>query len=191
GPDQRLLTEQRIPHELMHIMLYQSLGQGFANLPDWLNEGLASDAELYPNPDYQIILNSAYQKKSLLPISSLCQALPRDVSSALLAYAQSASFTRYLHHTYGMATMQSLVRDYGNGLDCGRGLEAALGQSLPQLERQWRQDTFAENASLTAANNLLPWGAMLVAVLGVPMILAVSRLRRASSAEIASDGPNE
>lgn len=187
GPDQRLLTEQRIPHELMHIMLYQTLGQGFANLPDWLNEGLASNAELYPNPDYQIILNSAYQKKSLLPINSLCQSLPRDVSSALLAYAESASFTRYLQRTYGMAAMQSVVQDYGNGLDCGRGLEAALGQSMPQLERQWRQDTFAENASLTAVNNLLPWAVMLVAVLGVPLLLAVSRLRRASLAEMASD----
>lgn len=61
GPDQRLEAERQIPHELMHIALYQFLGPGYENLPAWLKEGLPSITELYPNPDFQILLENAYQ----------------------------------------------------------------------------------------------------------------------------------
>ncbi|MGD9093957.1 MAG: peptidase MA family metallohydrolase, partial [Anaerolineales bacterium] len=45
GPEQRLEMERQIPHELMHIMLYQNLGPAYDNLPTWFNEGLGSVAE--------------------------------------------------------------------------------------------------------------------------------------------------
>ena len=177
GPDQRLLMEQRIPHELMHIMLYRLTGSGYSHLPAWLNEGLASTAELYPNPDYQVLLDSAYQENGLLPISSLCDAFPRDASNALLAYSQASSFTRFLHSVYGTSGMDDLVKSYANGLDCRRGAEASLGNNLTRLERQWRQATFSENASLTALNNLLPWLILLLAALGGPLAATFIRLR--------------
>jgi hypothetical protein len=178
GPEQRLLMDQRIPHELMHILTYQSMGQTYANLPVWLSEGLASIAELYPNPDYQVLLNNAQKKDSLLAMSSLCQAFPRDASSALLAYAQSASFTRYLYNKFGISGFQALLDRYADGLDCGRAVESALRHSLVQLERQWRQETFAENVSLKALNNLLPWFVLLLAALAAPLSLTLGRLRR-------------
>ena len=177
GPEQRLLTEQRVPHELMHVMLYHKLGPNYANLPTWLSEGLASIAELYPNPDYQLLINNAYQKDNLLPFSSLCNGFPRDASNALLAYAQSASFTRYLHGEFGSNGMDALVAAYGNGLTCERGIEVATGLSLTQLERQWREQTFSENTQLTAINNLLPWIVLLIVVLGAPLSLALLSMR--------------
>ena len=178
GPDQRLLMEQRIPHELMHLLLFQAVGPSYSNLPTWFNEGLASISELYPNPDYQILLNNAQQRDHLLPIASLCRAFPVDASSALLAYAQSASFTRYLHQRFGTSGLNDLVLSYANGLDCNRAPEAALGLSLNQLERQWQQETFAEKMVLKILNNLLPWIILLVAVLGVPLGLTLFRLRK-------------
>jgi hypothetical protein len=178
GPDQRLLMEERIPHELMHIMLYQLAGSDYPKLPTWLNEGLASISELYPNPDYQILLNNAHQKGTLLPIASLCQGFPKDASNALLAYAQTASFARYLQSRFGTPGIQSLVTNYANGLDCERGIQTSLGMNLTQLERQWRGDTLDENIYATAAGNLLPWFVILTAALVVPLGLVVSRLRR-------------
>lgn len=182
GPEQRLLTEQRVPHELMHVMLYHKLGPNYANLPTWLSEGLASTAELYPNPDYQLLINNAYQKDNLIPFSSLCNGFPRDASNALLAYAQSASFTRYLHGEFGSNGMDALVTAYANGLTCERGVEVATGLSLTQLERQWREQTFSENTQLTAINNLMPWIVLLVVVLGAPLSLALLSLRRQPAA---------
>jgi hypothetical protein len=177
GPEQRLLTEQRVPHELMHVMLYHKLGANYANLPTWLSEGLASITELYPNPDYQLLINNAYQKDNLIPFSALCNGFPRDASNALLAYAQSASFTRYLHGEFGSNGIDALVTAYANGLTCERGVEVATGLSLTQLERQWRQQTFSENTQLTAINNLMPWIVLLVVVLGAPLSLALLSMR--------------
>jgi hypothetical protein len=94
GSDQKLLIDQRIPRA-MHILVYQ------LPIPDTLtpavDEGLASQVELYPNSDYPILLEDAVKREALIPIASLCQTFPRDASSALLSYAQAASFTKYLY----------------------------------------------------------------------------------------------
>lgn len=178
SPEGRLLMEQRIPHELMHIMLYQMVGPAYTNLPTWFNEGLASAAELYPNPDYQILLNNAHEKGSLLSIASLCNAFPRDASSALLAYSQSASFVRYLYHTYGTSGLNDMVTTYANGLDCERGAVSSTGKTLEQLERQWRQEVFSENANMTGLTNLFPWLVISLAVLLGPLGLIFFKMRK-------------
>src|SRR5574341_338812 len=164
GPEQRLEMERQIPHELMHLLLYQWLGVGYGNLPAWLNEGLASVAELYPNPDYLTLLNKALDDDKLLPITSLCQTFPRDASGAFLAYAQATSFTRYLHQQYGSAGLEKLARAYADGLSCDRGVQTALGSTLPQLERSWRGAAFKEDALLKVLANLSPWLVLLLAL---------------------------
>lgn len=173
GPDQRLDMEQRIPHELMHLLLYGTMGTKYAELPVWLSEGLASITELYPNPDYQILLNNAYDYESLIPIGDLCSSFPRDASKALLAYAEAASFTRYLRQTEGSAGLDRLLQTYGDGYDCQRGLEVAIGRNLPQLERQWRQAVFGEDGQVSAISQLLPWLFLLAAALGAPLAVVI------------------
>ena len=175
GPEQRLMIEQRIPHEIAHVALYQMTRQGYENLPIWLNEGVASLAELYQNSDYYIILEDAKERDSLLPMSSLCQNFPRDVSSALLSYAQAASFTQYLHDTYGVSGLQKLVDTYANGYECERGAKVALGAGLSQIERQWQRDVLAENVTLTTFINLLPWLTLLALALAVPFVMLFRR----------------
>ena len=101
--------ERQIPHEIMHILEYQITGTSYNQIPVWLLEGLASSAELYPNPDYQQVLEKAVDEDSLLPMSVLCQDFPRDLSGALLAYAQSNSFVRFLNQNFGTRDTLSLV----------------------------------------------------------------------------------
>ncbi|MDI6696995.1 MAG: peptidase MA family metallohydrolase [Anaerolineales bacterium] len=175
GPDQEILIQQRIPHELMHILLYQYIGGGYDNLPVWLSEGLASLTELYPNADYELLLKDAVGRKALIPMAALCQTFPRDASNALLAYAQSTSFTRYLHGVYGVSGMHDLVAAYANGLSCERGVQKALGRSLSQLERNWRSETLAEDMNAAALDNLRPWWILLGVVLIAPLILVAAR----------------
>jgi hypothetical protein len=177
GPDQKLLTDQRIPHELMHVLLYQYTEPGYANLPTWLTEGLASLVEQYPNSDYPILLEDAVNRNALISLGNLCDTFPRDASNALLSYAQAASFTKYLHSTYGTTGLVDLLKAYANGLDCQRGAEKALGKNLSQLERGWRSDVLAIDTTQVAFNNLLPWLIILAAVLAVPLIIALRRLR--------------
>lgn len=182
GPEQRLDMERQIPHELTHILLYQELGSGYDNLPVWLNEGLASVAELYPNPDYLILLGKARQNDAFLPIESLCQGFPRDASGAYLAYAEATSFTRFLLQRFGSNSMQQLISNYAQGMDCQRGIQATYGESLSRLDRQWRRDAFGENMLSSALDNLMPWLILMLAVLLIPLLLIFStRSRKPSS----------
>jgi hypothetical protein len=187
GPEQRLLIEQRVPHELMHILLYQYSPLGYANLPAWLNEGLASNAELDPNPDYRILIEDAAKKNALIPLPNLCSSFPREAYGALLSYAESASFVKYLHDSYGVSGLDALVRAYNNGLDCNRGAEQALGKSLLQLQRNWERDELSQDVGLKAFLNMLPWIILLLAVLAAPLILALLRLRSHSTDPAVSE----
>ncbi len=177
GSEQRQNIEQRIPHELSHIVLYEATRQGYYNIPTFLIEGLASNAELYPNQDFQTLLDHAVEADNLLPLSTLCDSFPRDASSALLAYAQSASFTRYLYDRFGASSMQALIKNYADGMDCEHGINASLGFTLSQLESQWRREALAQNLALSGLINFLPWLLLLLLVLSAPLFLTLRRLR--------------
>jgi hypothetical protein len=176
GPERRLEMERQIPHELMHILLYESTGQGYENLPVWLNEGLATMAQLYPTPEYQILLENAIQNDSLLPIASLCQNFPIYASSAYLSYAEATYFTRYIYRQYGSSGLSNLVAGYADGLDCERGVEVALGISLAQLEEQWLKESLGVTADppVEDRDRLMPWFFLLFVVLAVPLSLATA-----------------
>ncbi len=89
GETQTIEMERQIPHELAHVLLYRLAGPAYANLPTWLMEGIASQAERYPNANYAQVLNVSTQNKALLPLSDLCGPFPADASGATLAYAES------------------------------------------------------------------------------------------------------
>jgi len=185
SPEQRLEMERQIPHELMHLLLYQWLGVGYGNLPIWLNEGLASVAELYPNPDYLTLLDKANDDDKLLPLTSLCQTFPRDASGAFLAYAQATSFTRYLHQQFGSTGLEKLARAYADGLSCERGVQTALGSTLPQLERSWRGEAFREDALLKVLAKLAPWLVLLLALF-VSLGFVLIGSKRKSTPQVSS-----
>jgi hypothetical protein len=173
--------EQRIPHELMHIMLYRSIGQGYQNVPAWLREGMATLAEIYPNADYDRVLADAVTSDDLIPLRDLCTSFPTEAGQAFLAYAESRSFTNYLHNTYGSTGLQNLVRSYADGVDCERGPERAFGVSLSNLESEWRSDVLGQNPFRSLWQNIYPYLVLLCLVLIIPLIGAVSSLRKRGS----------
>lgn len=190
SPEQRLEIERQVPHELMHILVYQRVQKAYTRLPVWLSEGLASIAELYPNPDYLAMITGAQAKDSMLPMESLCSAFPRDASGAYLAYAQATSFTRFLYRTYGSQGLDSLLLAYQDGLSCTRGVEVAFDASIAQIEREWLSDAFGENPVSGAVNNLTPWLLLSALALLVPMVAilvgaagAARRSRRSPESE--------
>jgi Peptidase MA superfamily len=175
GPEQNLEMERQIPHEIAHVMLYRRAGQEYSELPVWLNEGFASLNELYPNPNYPYLLDSAFQDNQLISLESLCRSFPASASDLLLAYAESASFTTYLNGEYGRSGLNALIDEYADGKSCERGAEVALGKPLSVLERDWRQATFGENAW----HALIPWLG-LFAIIFFPMLISVFFTRRPS-----------
>ncbi len=173
-----LKMKRDIPHELTHKVLYDLTGaQGYAALPIWLNEGLASTFERSPDPAYALALQRASQDGKLIPMTTLCHPFPTETDRALLAYAQSQSFVSYLQQTYGWTQMRALIDAYSNGLECSTGVKQTFGADLATLERDWRvwmeqqnQDS-AVSATwayvATVVRDLAPW-LILMGLLCVP-----------------------
>ena len=177
GSEQGIRMEQRIPHELMHVILYRRVGAGYSNLPAWLREGMAVLAEVYPNPEYDRALAEATEGNHLIPLKDLCLSFPADIGQAFLAYAEARSFTNYLYESYGSTKLLNLAASYADGVDCERGPERVLGVSLAGLEAQWRSSVLGENPALSALRNISPYLVLLCLVLIIPLIGAVSTLR--------------
>lgn len=139
GPNQSLELERQLPHELMHLMHYQIAGPSYEDQPTWLKEGLASNVELYPNPDYKRILEKAVEAKSIVAMTEYCNQFPIDASGAFQAYAQSASFVNYLNDQYGSDKFQQLTLNYRNGLSCEEGFYQTYNETIFVVEKDWKK----------------------------------------------------
>ena len=149
--------EQRIPHELMHVLLYRHIGAGYASLPAWLREGLAVMVEINPTSEYDRVLKDAGAREMLIPLLNLCAAFPADPGSAFLAYAEARSFTSHLREAFGSSKLIDLARRYADGVACERGVELVYGTSFAQLELRWRESTLGENGWSVALRDMTPY----------------------------------
>jgi hypothetical protein len=172
GPEQGLEMDQKIPHELAHILSYELMGERYTRLPVWLREGIAAQVELAANPNYPLALTQASNQGALLSIESMCAAFPPESGRLFLAYAESESFTRFIINKFGQTGLLALTSAYGDGLNCKQGMQQAYGQSLATVEAEWRASVLGENAGLTAFTNLFPYLAVLVVLLTVSLVSA-------------------
>lgn len=154
GPNQTLELERQLPHELMHLMEYQLAGPSYEQQPTWLKEGLASIVELYPNPDYQRIIQKAAQEQTIQPMISYCNHFPADASGAFLAYAQSWSFLKYLNDQYGSNAIQQLFLNYRDGLGCEEGFYQTYDKTLFEVEKEWKKTILKMDVSPLGDLNL-------------------------------------
>jgi hypothetical protein len=188
-PDVSALSaiQRNIPHELTHQALYNLLGpQGYAALPTWLNEGLATFFESSPDPAYARAIDEAREANELIRLTTLCAPFPDDPKQARLAYAQSASLVQYIRREYGWSRIRDLLGAYADGQACGTGTQQALGVGLDQLEQDWHRwlrqgDEPAASARANVSPLLLdigPWIIILAALCLAPLLtLAVGRRR--------------
>ena len=175
---EKTLMQQYIPHELGHLLLYRYAGENYNLLPTWLLEGIASMAELYANPDYELALQRATENNGIISIAELCQAFPRDASTAFLAYAESSSFTRYLYTNYGTSGLESLITAYADGLSCEAGMMRSFGKSLEYHDANWQESVLGANILGVAWRAFLPYGLILVLLLISPIISSLSSMKK-------------
>ena len=178
GDEQGIEFERQIPHEISHVLLYRQVGPFYGSIPLWLREGLATQAELYPNPDFAAALEDAAQSNTLIPLTDLCDSFPTDATGAFLAYAEAESFTRYLLNTYGGEAFANLATAYVDGLDCDSAPVESLGASLSQLDVNWRETVLGENRTPVILAALLPYLILLALILIVPLWGIIGILRK-------------
>jgi hypothetical protein len=178
GLQQESVMQQRIPHELMHVMLYRALGDGYRNVPTWLSEGTAGLAELVPNSIYDSNLRGAVARNDWIPLNTLCDSFPFDSDRALLAYAESRSFASFIYEKYGPTGLFDLARAYASGNSCEQGPEITFGVSLASLETDWHDSLSGKNALTPVLQNITPYLVLLCLILIVPLISILGTRRR-------------
>ena len=126
--------EKVFEHELVHIML----GQAFAprRVPHWLQEGTAQVLAEEVRPDMHQRMASIGDQ--LISLRDLTGAWPADPVRAQRAYAQSAHFVAYLRNTYGTDAFRAMVGRMARGQRVEDALLAATGDSLTQIDQDWR-----------------------------------------------------
>ena len=147
GPETLIRFEQDIPHELVHLVLYGRMGASVANLPMWLNEGLATRFEQAPRQIFSLALEQAANQDTLLEMEALCSNFPIAETDRVLAYAQSASFIDYLYDVYGSGGIVQLLDAYQEGTSCTGGVQRVYQRSLDQLEAEWTRVEFGNRPS--------------------------------------------
>lgn len=178
GNEQAELMGWRIPHELMHVMMYRYLGEGYDNAPAWLREGFATLVEANPSPEYDNALSDAAGREALIPLVDLCASFPVQADSAFVAYAQARSFVAFLRDTFGVTKLVDLATAYADGLTCDSSVELVYGLTLTQLEADWRQSALGQDVLNTALQATFPYLVLLCVMLVIPLALGLNAMRQ-------------
>ncbi len=179
-PGQEALAQMKrdIPHELTHLLVYQATGPGYARVPRWLDEGLASANEELAQPAYQLALEAAFRNNQLMSLETLCAPFPADAGLAQLAYAQSQSFVQFLRNRDPDA-IRRLLGAYAGGATCSGGVEQATGSTLGALELAWRGTLGPQGAWVALIDSAGGWVVMaaLVSLALIPLAFVTRKPR--------------
>jgi hypothetical protein len=178
SPESGLDFERLIPHELAHLLLFERVGESYGLLPGWLNEGLATNMELSPDPRYRASLDQAIQQNEWLSLESICAGFPSSGEAALLAYAESASLVGYLRDAYGIGSIHALLDAYQEGASCTGGLERVLRRTSQTVEKEWAMSVREGEAGTGSSPGALAIGA--VSVLAILAALSLIGWKRRS-----------
>lgn len=134
--------EETFRHELSHLLLLAGLP--YRPFPRWFSEGVAvvqSGEALTKrlNP----ILDAAITG-SLIPLRKLERGFPPRGPALSLAYAQGASFVRYLVQREGPELLARLVQESRKEGAFTIRFEALYGTDVHEYERAWRRKLEAD-----------------------------------------------
>ncbi len=159
GLEATTTMDNLIPHEITHLLIYKAVGSSaaYAQVPTWLNEGLAVLNQRQPNPDFPAVIAAANANGQLFSLGSLCGPFPSDPARRELAYAQSESVVRLIREQLGAKVFAPLLAAYADGASCEAGVERGLGISLAELEGRWLAGVVQANPVALKLRPLAAW----------------------------------
>lgn len=162
---------RRIPHELSHLLVYRAAGTGYANMPRWFDEGLATLFESVPNPNYEPALQDALASDQIIPFEELCVSFPDSSTNQVYrAYAQSGSLVAFIQARYGNEALQNMLSALADGATCETFVERGLGISQQQLVDDWMRDVQPSTSYNLISQNLI-WLIILFGGFAVTLLL--------------------
>jgi hypothetical protein len=138
-----------VPHELTHWAIGQVTFNSYgADLPRWLDEGLATYGEGATSQLYTKALDFAIKNNKLISIRSLSSPFSAVPQTAYISYAESNSVITYLIKTYGKEKMIKLLDTFrvGNGYDAA--LKQVYGFDQTGLDTEWKKSIGVKTSAL-------------------------------------------
>jgi len=182
GPEATNIPSLRriLPHEVTHALIHEATQSDFDDVPMWLSEGLATSVEyeFAPDPDAQLLLEQAMDKRGALSLNRLCAEFPHDWAAARLAYVQSASVVGYVRDLHGRQALRDLVAAYADGATCDGGVQRVFGFSLERLDLSWREHMAPRNAWTVFWEGNGAWVILVVLFAGMPLLFLHPSRRR-------------
>ncbi|MCK4361804.1 MAG: peptidase MA domain-containing protein [Dehalococcoidia bacterium] len=130
--------KRAIAHELGHLVVHQEVFGSYGDLPTWLDEGLAMDAEGELRSDLQGILKAAIAHNALFSVRTIASSFPTDPDEAKLSYAESYSLVQFLIDNYGSDEILSLLDVFKEGSTYDDALLEVYGFDMDGLNALWR-----------------------------------------------------
>lgn len=122
-------------HEFSHIALGRALGD--AEVPHWLDEGLAMYEAREWDFDRFAVLAEASLTDRLIPLNRITGSFPGVERRAELAYAESFMFVSFLINKLGRDAFHRFLKDYTRYGDLEGAFRRSTGKSSLELEKQW------------------------------------------------------
>lgn len=130
--------DRLISHEMSHLAVHQATENSFNSPPNWLDEGLATYNQAFPDERFTRALDDAIEDGTLIPVRALNSAFPLDDRQALLSYAESWSLIQYLVDVYGDQAVADLVAVFKQEVSYEDALMYALNLTYEELDAGWK-----------------------------------------------------
>ncbi|MDD5494814.1 MAG: peptidase MA family metallohydrolase [Dehalococcoidia bacterium] len=143
--------KKAVAHELGHLVTHQiSFSPYGADLPPWLDEGLAMHAEGQQSQEDRDALVKAIEIGRISTLRSLSSPFSADAEEAYYAYAQSQSVIEFLINKYSKDNINNLLLLLKDGNTMDEALIKIYGFDLSGLDEAWIQFMMADSLHETA-----------------------------------------
>ena len=145
------LWEATLWHELGHVITVQMSNQ---RVPRWLTEGISEWEETKERKDWTrpgaAMFARVMNRGEAIKLKDLNEAF-QDPRRRQLAYYQGRFVVDYMVTTFGQASMNRLIRAYGQGLDTDTALKQILKTDLAAMQTGFDQYLEKEFGALRQA----------------------------------------
>ena len=138
NPSDMAWGKRAIAHELTHLIIHQVTFNPYSDIPTWLSEGLAVNAEGPLQMHFANMLQEAYENDSFISVRSLASPFSTETNKSLLSYAQSSELVRYLVNEYGQEKMFELLNTFKQGSGYDKALLKVYGFDMDELGTLWK-----------------------------------------------------
>jgi hypothetical protein len=139
--------KKAVAHEMGHLVTHQITFSPYgANLPPWLDEGLAMHAEGEQGKSTHDELVNAIKKDNVYTLKSLSSPFSANAEEAYFSYAQSQSTVEYLINEFGGNSLHKLLILMRDGSTMDAAVLQVYGFDLNGLDKAWMNYMLASTA---------------------------------------------